>query len=71
MYSVNAPGAGKAGYCRRNPPAVIPIMMPQARSPSNPEGAPMLTVQGFFPPVKLHENWCGEFKSLVAESANN
>jgi len=53
----------ESGYCRRNPPAVVPVMLPQPRSLGNPDGAPMLTMQGIFPPVRMADTLCGEYRS--------
>lgn len=50
------------GQCRCNPPAVQLVMVPSARSPSNPNGSPMLTAQAFFPPVRGKEDWCEKYE---------
>lgn len=56
-------GEGSIGgyVCRRNPPAVVPMMEQAPRSIQNPTGQGMvMMLRGYHPPVKP-EQWCGEY----------
>lgn len=51
----------QTGECHRNPPTVQLVMVPGTRSPANPNGAPALTAQRFFPPVALETDSCSQY----------
>ena len=53
------------GSCHMNPPTIQLVMIPGARTPSNPNGAPQLTAQGFWAPVRGGEDFCLKFKAAT------